>query len=181
MGISKPRTISVLAQDRTQTIDFITATIADHISNWLCTLVMSMVCDALTFAPKLFHDLTSTMVGRIFNWLGTLFMPMIYDALSLRWVLPTYWTSIAYLSTNYSFVCLVVLFSGPQCRFNLLEPKDTRLQAFSLLMAERLQHVEAPIGETCVVCHDPEPHWPSAPLLSAPVLLRLRTSDVRST
>lgn len=121
---------------------------------------MSMVCDALTFAPKLFHDLISTMVGHMFSWLGTLFMLMIYDALSLRWVLPTYWTLFVYLSTNYSLVCLIVLFSGSQCRFNLLEPRDTRLEAFSLFMAERLQHVEAPTGETCVVCHDPKPIGP---------------------
>lgn len=27
-------------------------------------------------------------------------------------------------------------------------------------MAERLQHVEAPMGETCVICHNPEPIGP---------------------
>ena len=40
------------------------------------------------------------------------------------------------------------------------KPEHRRLEAFLLLMAERLQHVEATKDERCVVCHALEPIGP---------------------
>jgi hypothetical protein len=105
----------------------------------------------LTIGPKLFHHLTATMVGHLFDWLRGLFMPLLRDALSLRWVLPAQLTSVAYFSTYLGIMSLLVLFS-------VLD--DRRLLERSQFTAERLQHVEAPTGERCIICHDPQPIGP---------------------
>jgi len=124
-----------------------------YTSNWLSTLIMPMKRNPLTIGPKLFHYLTATMVGHITDWLRALLMPMLRDALSLRCVLLTHLTSVALLSTSLGITSLLVLFSGPGL-------EDRRLFEFSHFTAERLQHVEAPTGEKCIICHDPEPVGP---------------------
>jgi hypothetical protein len=104
-------------------------------------------------ALKLFKHPTATVVGDILDWLGILIAPMINDALSLRWVLPTYLAVMAFTTLMVSIYSLGTLCFGTNIVLVDPTPEHRRLDAFLLLMAERLQHVEATKDERCVVCH----------------------------
>lgn len=124
-------------------------------------LTLAHYLSLLINALKLLQYLAATMFSHIINWLGTrLVRPMIHDTLSLRWILPISLTIMASVSTCIGILSLLVLCFGSHSRLGLPEPEDSRLEAHALFMAERLQHVEAPTGERCVICHDPEPNGP---------------------
>ena len=74
--------------------------------------------------------------------------------------MPTYLAFVTSITAMASIASMSTSFSGTHIEPVISRPEHRRLEAFLLLLAERLQHVKATKGERCLICHNLEPVRP---------------------